>query len=411
MRRHCVVGVLLSGMALALPSPATCDEPIFDEQERRRILSLSPRPEPPVDQSNRFSNDDRAVVFGRKLFFDPRLSLNKNQSCATCHRQEHGWANAQMVSNEENEFPRNVPTLWNNCFNRWFHWDGGADSAWSQALRPIESPSEMGLDRLSLVRRIVSASDLRAGYENVFGPADLRVEELRSLPPAARPVPEDSQNPLNTAWWKIPARSRFAINRAFSNVGKAIAAFERTLVSSPARFDQFVERLRVGEQSQDLTESEIRGLKIFIGRGKCVFCHSGPNLSDGEFHDLGLAVNLHGRVDPGRYGAVNRLLSDPFNQNGPFSDRRKGVAPVGFLKLTGPQLAQFKTPTLRELAQTAPYMHDGRFATLREVVLFYSEREKALPLEHASNLIQPLMLNGREIEDLVAFLQALSSKQ
>ena len=398
-------------MALALASPATGGVPVFDEQERRRILSLSPLPEPPVDQSNRFSNDARAVRFGRKLFFDPRLSLNKNQSCATCHREEYGWTDAQAVANEEKKFPRNVPTLWNNAFNRWFHWDGGADSAWSQVLRPIESPSEMGLDRLGLIRRVVSAPDLLAGYENVFGPVDLRVEELRSLPPAARPVPEDSQNPLNTAWRKIPARSRFAINRAFSNIGKAIAAFERTLVSPPARFDRFVERLRAGEQSQDLTESEIRGLKIFIGRGKCVFCHSGPNLSDGEFHDLGLAVNLHGRVDPGRYGSVNRLLSDPFNQTGRFSDRRDGAAPVHFLKLTGPQLAQFKTPTLRQLEQTAPYMHDGRFGTLREVVVFYSEREKALTLEHASNLIQPLKLNRREIEDLVAFLQALSAKR
>lgn len=410
MRRYCAVGGLLSIVALVLPSPATCDEPFFDEQERRRIFSLSPPSEPPVDQSNRFSNDDRAVVFGRKLFFDPRLSLNKDQSCATCHREEHGWANDQMVSNEKEKFPRNVPTLWNNAFNRWFHWDGGADSTWSQALRPIESPSEMGLDRLSLARRIVSTPDLLAGYEDVFGPVGLRAEELRSLPPAARPVPEDSQNPLNIAWSKIPARTRVAINRSFSNVGKAIAAFERTLVSSPTRFDQFVERLRAGEKSQDLTESEIRGLEIFIGRGKCVFCHSGPNLSDGEFHDLGLAVNLHSRVDPGRYGAVNRLLSDPFNQNGPFSDRREGVGPVRFLKLAGPQLAQFKTPTLRQLTQTAPYMHDGRFATLREVVLFYSKREKALPLEHASNLIRPLLLNEREIEDLVAFLRALSAK-
>ena len=337
----------------------------------------------------------------------PRLNL----SCASCHREEYGWTNAQAVANKEVRFPRNVPTLWNNAFNRWFHWDGGADSAWSQALRPIESTSEMGLDRLGLIRRVVSAPDLLAGYEDVFGPLDLRADELRTLPPAARPVPEDSKNPLNTAWWKIPARSRFSINRAFSNIGKAIAAFERTLVSSPSRFDRFVERLRAGEQSQDLTEPEIRGLKFFIGRGKCVFCHSGPNLSDGEFHDLGLAVNLHGRVDPGRYGSVNRLLSDPFNQMGKFSDRKEGAAPVRFLKLTGPQLAQFKTPTLRQLEQTAPYMHDGRFSTLREVVVFYSEREKALPLEHASNLIQPLKLNRREIEDLVAFLRTLSAKQ
>jgi cytochrome c peroxidase len=403
-----VVAVLLSTTALA--NPATSEEIVFDEQERRRILSLSPLPEPPADPSNHFSDDPRAADFGRKLFFDVRLSLNKDSSCATCHQAEHGWTDGRALANEEQDFPRNVPTLWNTAFNRWFHWDGQADSAWSQALLPIESPSELGLDRLRLVRRVVSTPDLLADYESVFGPPELDVEALRPFAPAARPVAEDSENSLNKAWQKIPQPTQFEINRIFSNLGKALAAFERTLVSPTTRFDLFVETLRAGEPSQDLTSPEIRGLKIFIGRGNCAFCHSGTNLSDGEFHDLGIAVNLHHRVDPGRYGTVNSLLVGSFNQIGPFSDRKDPGAPVRFLKLQGSQLAQFKTPTLRQLVQTAPYMHDGRFATLRDVVMFYSQRQGARPLEHASNLVQPLELTPGEVEDLVSFLETLSSK-
>lgn len=402
-------GVLLFlWLANASPSIAADPAPHFDDQERRRIESLSPLPPPPVDPSNRVSDDPRAIELGRKLFFDPRLSLEGDRSCASCHREESGWTDSRTVSAPDEKFPRNVPTLFNAAFNRWFHWDGAADSAWSQALRPIESPREMGLDRVSLVRRIATFADLRAGYEDVFGPLRIRRTTLAALPAEARPVPANPKDPLNLAWARIPKPSQRVVNEAFANVGKAIAAFERTLTSRPTRFDRFVDDLRAGRSSRALTRSESRGLKIFVGRGNCVFCHSGPNFSDGEFHDLGLSVNMHGRVDPGRYGAVKALLVDPFNQAGAFSDRRDGVPPVRFLKLTGAQLAQFKTPTLRELASTGPYMHDGRFETLREVVLFYSERENARPLEHASNLVQPLHLDPGEVDDLVAFLQALS---
>jgi len=406
-RTHAGALFFLWGLTLS-SSLAAANNPVFDEQERSRISSLSPLPPPPVDPSNRFSNDPRAIAFGRQLFFDPRLSLKGDRSCASCHREKSGWTDGQPVSTPKERFPRNVPTLFNTAFNRWFNWDGGADSAWAQALRPIETPAEMGLDRLTLVHRIASSPDLLESYEDAFGPLPIRREALAELPSAGRPVPGDSQDRLNLAWRQVPRPSQRVLNQIFANVGKAIAAFERTLTSGPTRFDRFVVDLLADHPSESLTRSELRGLKLFVGRGNCILCHSGPNLSDGEFHDLGLAVNMHGRVDPGRYGAVKRLLRDPFNQDGPYSDRGDGVAPVRFLKLTGAQLAQFKTPSLRQLALTGPYMHDGRFATLREVVLFYSERDKARPLEHASNLIKPLHLDEREVDDLVAFLRTLS---
>jgi hypothetical protein len=147
------------------------------------------------------------------------------------------------------------------------------------------------------------------------------------------------------------------------------------------------------------------------GRGQRWFAfHRQPNFSDGEFHDVGIALGKGMRIDPGRYAGVRTLLADPFNRAGVFSDRTDPLAPVRFLHLRSDQLAQFKTPTLREVAGSAPYMHDGRFGSLEAVVRFYSTRAGATPFGHPVNLLRPLDLNDSEVADLVAFLESLSGR-
>ena len=153
--------------------------------------------------------------------------------------------------------------------------------------------------------------------------------------------------------------------------------------------------------------SALRGLKLFVGRGDCTLCHSGSYFSDGEFHDVGIALGAHYRVDPGRHRGVLTLLQSPFTRIGEYASAVTDSAPVQYLDAQTHQLGQFKTPTLRGVADTAPYMHDGRFDTLEQVVRFYSTRDGASPLGHPSTLLQPLQLSETEVGDLVAFLRAL----
>ena len=384
----------------------------FVERELRRILRMSPLPELPPDPSNRVAEDAAAVAFGKRLFFDRRLSGKRDISCATCHNPEQAWADGRRASNPNSRFPKNAPSLWNNGFNRWYYWDGRADSAWAQALGPIESPQEMAGNRLAAIHVVHEDPKLAAAYSEIFGPWPSGLDDPTRFPPAARPSPKDLEDPLQRAWASISDVDRQTANRIFSNLGKAIAAFERTLVFADTPFDRFVASLRRGDGSTDLKASAVRGLKLFIGRGQCTLCHSGPNLSDGEFHDIGIAIGPDSdgtlRVDPGRHRGVYKLLRSPFTRIGQFADAPTPGAPVEFLQQRGHQLGQFKTPQLRNVANTAPYMHDGRFRTLEEVVRFYSTRTGAKPLGHPTTLLQPLNLNDGEVADLVAFLQALS---
>lgn len=384
----------------------------FEPRQERALLRLSPLPPPPADPSNRVAGDPRAAAFGRRLFFDKRLSRGGQMSCATCHDPGQAWANQQPTMPVESLNPRNVPSLRNSAYNRWYYWDGRADSSWSQALGPLENENEMASSRLALLHLFRGDLELEAAYREIFGPLPAGADDARRFPPAAKPLVKEPENPLQQAWAAMSDADRHAANVFFSNLGKAIAAFERTIVAGESPFDRYVARLRQEGQAaaaHELKPEALRGLRIFIGRGACTLCHSGPNLTDGEFHDVGIALGLGRKVDPGRYLGVASLLQSPFARNGAYADAPEPGAPVEFLQR--PQTAHmgtFKTPTLRGVAETAPYMHDGRFATLTEVVRFYSTRHGARALTHPTTLLQPLNLTEGDIADLVAFLESLS---
>jgi cytochrome c peroxidase len=298
-------------------------------------------------------------------------------------------------------------------YGRWFFWDGRADSLWSQALKPLENPREQGFSRLQVAHLLESDLRLRPLYEQVFG----RLEDLRDpgrFPQKGRPVPENPGSPLEKAWTGMAEADRLTVDRIFSNVGKALEAYERRLVSRRSPFDVFVEGLRTGDRAKmaSLSPSARLGLKIFVGKGNCRLCHSGPTFTDGEFHNLGIPP-LRGGPTPLRYGAIAEIQRDPFNGKTQFSDDREaGARKLDYLVNLPDTWGQVKTPGLRNVAKSGPYMHQGQFKTLEEVVQFYSVLKGMLQAgHHERTILLPLFLEEAESAGLVAFLESLTDER
>jgi len=204
--------------------------------------------------------------------------------------------------------------------------------------------------------------------------------------------------------------------RLLVNVGKALAAFLETVRSERTAFDDFRDALARGDQdaAARYPEAAQRGLRLFIGRGNCALCHVGPTFTNGEFHDVGVPFMVApGRVDAGRHEGIKRLRADRFNLVGPYSDDPTGraAAKTRHVELQHLNYGQFKTPSLRNAALTAPYMHDGRYATLREVARHYSELDAERIHGHGEQILRPLRLTAEETDDLVAFLETLTAPQ
>jgi cytochrome c peroxidase len=391
----------------------------------RRLNALSPLPPPPIDATNRYALSPEAAAFGQALFFDERLSAGGTVSCATCHDPATGFTDGRQLAFGLSEGNRHTPTLWNVAHHRWLTWDGRADSLWMQALDPIEDPREMGTNRARVALVISDDPALRVAYEGLFG--ELPREALSWGDEAqrrtgARPQlridgVNKSEFPAAVAHWNsLDQGTQDAIDGVFVNVGKAIAAYQTTLLRGDAPFDRFVEGLneRDPEKISALTPAAQRGLVLFLGRGNCALCHNGPNFSDGEFHNNSLPT-LHGSepVDPGRYAGVSVLKESAFNAAGPYSDDPDGPAAqhVKALKDSSTSWGEFRTPTLRNLAHRAPFMHQGQFADIRSVLDFYSELEGASGRNHhQEQILVPLRLTNSEKADLTAFLQSLEGR-
>ena len=300
------VGRLAAEDALGVPDPATIEYP------------EGGRPSP------------EEIELGKTLFFDSRLSINHRESCASCHNPSLGFSDgmAKGLGAMGAGLGRNAPHLYNLAWSTVFFWDGRASTLEDQALEPIQSPGEMNLPLDSLIARLRRVTAYRERFAKVYGKPGICKE----------------------------------------NVGRAIAAFERTLISDNSAFDKYM-RGNAGAMGPDA----VRGLELFQGKARCIQCHSGPNFTDESFHNIGLGDGDIGRA---------KILS--------------GATAKG----------AFKTPGLRNVALSAPYMHDGSEPTLESVVRFYSKGGAVA--YGRDNLIKPLHLSEGEIRDLVAFLGALT---
>ena len=277
---------------------------------------------------------DPKAELGKKLFFDPILSKTGTVSCASCHKPDHGFSDDKPVSEGINgqKGDRNTPTVFNTANLKFLFWDGRAQSLEEQALGPIKNPKEMGETIAGVLTKLNNNPQYVKEFAAAFG-----------------------KTPVST-----------------SHLIRAIAAYERTLISKDSDYDRFI----TGDKKA-LSESAKRGMDLFFGKAMCIACHKGSDVTDGDFHNIGLPIT----DDVGRSA----------------------------ISITGQDTRKFKTPTLREVANTAPYFHKGQFETLEAVIAFYNagggEDGYKDPLK------KPLNLNEQEQKDLLAFLKSLSGRQ
>jgi len=325
--------VLASSLLFLHFSAAAADYALIPTKADQKWL-LPKAPPSPAD--NRLTQD--RVALGKALFFDPRLSSDRNLSCAGCHNPMFGWADglATAKGNKSKVLGRATPTIINTAYNTLQMWDGRKASLEDQAMGPMQSMDEMAMD-LGVLFKWLNEDAI---YKEMF----------------AKAYPGEA----------IDSKT----------VSKAIASFERTVVSNDSPFDRWVK----GDKKA-MTKQQIIGYRLFSdpNKGNCVACHQAPNFTDGGFHNIGLASYAEGNGDVGRFA----------------------IKPLPSLK------GAFKTPTLRDVALTAPYFHDGSAKNLMQVVEHYN-RGGASKADLSAEM-KPLNLKNEEMEAIVMFMQALTS--
>ncbi|GIW97107.1 MAG: cytochrome-c peroxidase [Pirellulaceae bacterium] len=305
-------------------------------QGQEKVVEVPPGLRPlPVPGENPLTA--AKVALGKQLYFDPRLSVDNSISCASCHDPKLGWSNGEATAAGVGgqRGARSAPSIINAAYHRFQFWDGRASSLEEQALGPIANPIEMALPIDEAVKKIAAIEGYARQFQEVFG------------------------EPVNEV-----------------NLAKAIASFERTVLSGDAPYDRY----KAGD-TDALSERAVRGMKLFFGKANCSACHSGFNFTDNAFHNLGVGMDKED-PDVGRE-AISGLKGD------------RGA---------------FKTPSLREIARTAPYMHDGSLPTLEDVIEYYNKG--GTPNPWLDEEIFQLNLTAEEKADLVIFLkEGLSSEQ
>jgi cytochrome c peroxidase len=365
------------------------------------IGSLSPLS---PDPSNKVADDQRAVALGQRLFFDTRLSSNGKVACASCHLPEQGFQDSKPLGQGVGTTARRTMPIAGTAYSPWLFWDGRKDSLWAQALGPLESPVEHGGSRTQYAHLI--DQHYRADYEALFGPLPNLTDSAR-FPAAAGPV---AGSTARDAWERMAPADRDAITRIYANIGKAIAAYERKILPGPTRFDQYVAALLQGDTATmrtALAPDEVAGLRLFVGKAQCINCHNGPLFTNNDFHNTGVPAAPDLPEDVGRAQGVRQALADEFNCLSVYSDAApEDCGELRFAKADDHALErQFKPPSLRDVAERAPYMHAGQLGTLREVLEHYN-RAPAAPAGHSE--LKPLNLSEQELAQLEAFLRSLS---
>ncbi len=287
------------------------------------------------------------AVLGKMLFFDPKLSGSNQISCSSCHDPELAWNDQRGVSlgNDHLRGKRNTPSLYNVGSRTSFFWDGRATTLEEQAGGPISAHNEMDMEPKKLAKKLKKYKDYKILFKEAFG--------------------DD--------------------NISYDRITKALASFQKTIVSRPTRFDRFL----IGNYKA-MSDEEIYGMHLFRTKARCMNCHNGKYLTDESFHNIGLDFYKTKYEDLGRYHVTNDIND----------------------------LGKFKTPSLRELMSTKPWMHTGGFVDLEGIINFYNvrpsdqkmmENKKKDPMYPITDpLIKPLHLTRDEKQAIVSFLKVLS---
>lgn len=397
---------------------------LFSAAEWEKIQTLSPIEPVKEDTTNRYADDPAAARLGQRLFFEKGFSgplavgddgtngglgavgEEGKVACASCHLGAWLIDERSRPSNASlgaDWLPRNANSMVNAAlYEPWYENDGLSDSLWSESMIDPEFPLAMNGSRLRLAHVIYEK--YRDEYDAVFDP-DLDPALDPMAPDADRFPPEGK--PGEDLYDSMPPADQEIVTTVYVNFGKAIAAYLRLLVSGGAPFDRYVDgdRGAIGEGAR-------RGLRLFVGKAGCVACHSGSHFSDNDYHVNGLAPEGPHIIpeETGREAAIALVLASPFNSSSQYSDDRstdrlEGLAPTEDMR------GKWRTKGLRQAAETAPYMHTGQLATLREVVEFYNDGgHEAGVVGVKSDKIRPLNLTAQEIDDLVAFLESLTGE-
>jgi cytochrome c peroxidase len=364
-------------------------------QEEVVSKTQSPLPMVPPDPTNAYADNPTAATLGQRFYFDKAfagpIAYTPNDlgaagetgkvSCASCHVTPWGTDTRSYPNNYSlgtGWSTRNSPPIANVGFYAWYYWDGRSDSLWQQALLAGENALQQASDRLRIAH--VVYTKYKADYEGVFGaafgPLDARFDpaDPSAFPPTGKP--KSGAAAADGAWEAIPAADQAIITRVFVNWGKAIAAYERRVVSRNAPWDKFV----AGDKAA-ISQDAVRGYKLFVGKAYCVNCHSGPLFSDSKLHNIG--VPSHGGVvDRGRYDTIVKAIGNKFRGDGAWSDdvaagaariatQPDYVPPDGGVPPDS-DLGLFRTKHLRQISKTGPYMHNGSFQTLEDVMTLYN---------------------------------------
>jgi cytochrome c peroxidase len=400
MKKAIAAATLLIAIGITAIAASRGDGWTPEQIDQLRSLSLSKLEPLPADPSNRVADDPRAVALGQRLFFDTRLSSNGKVSCATCHIPNREFQDGKPLANGVGTTGRRTMPIAGTAYAPFLFWDGRKDSLWSQALGPLESPVEHGGTRAQYAH--VVAANYRTEYEQIFG----SVPDLSGVPAVAGPVPDAA---AAQAWKGLTSKQRDAVTSVYVNIGKSIAAYERRIQYGPSRFDRYVDALaKTGRAPNDvLTGEESAGLRLFIGKANCTQCHNGPLLTNNEFHNTGVAAGAAPEPDRGRTAGARGVIGDEFNCKSKWSDAKpEQCSELDFIVTDSHELERaFKVPSLRNVADRAPYMHAGQIGSLDQVVAHYNNAP-ASPAGHSE--LKPLKLTPIETRQLVAFLRTLS---
>ena len=428
---------LLAWNYVSVPIPAQ-----WTEREARLIqsLSLSALPELAPDPGNPVADSAAAAELGHRLYFDTRLSGGANVACATCHQPELMFTDGLTLAVGSGLGSRHTPSLVGLAHSPWFYWDGRKDSQWAQALEPLETRHEHDSDRTRISRLLAEDKTYAAMYGEVVG-------ELPVLPDQPRSASPLGNTRQQAAWHAMTESERRAISEVFANVGKALAAYQRKLLPGSTRFDDYADAIsldratgqdraarqedrvtrqdrvtpqdraarqdratlqdRAPQQEEPLSSGEIAGLRLFIGKAQCVNCHNGPLFTNHEFHNTGV-LSIPGQLPSmGRYDGIRMARQDPFNCLGEFSDANPSdCIELRFARDDNELVGAHKTPGLRNVSLTAPYMHGGQIETLAAVLEHYNKAPVSM-LSH--NEAKPLGLRAVELSQLEAFIRTLTA--